>query len=339
MAKQNFGTAPDGSAVEQVTISNGALSASILSFGAIIQDLRLAGHDAPLTLGFETLQDYIDHPNYFGAVVGRYANRIREGRFSIDGHAYAVEPERPEANGLHGGSNGYGCRNWTIMEHGDDIAALALVVPAGTMGFPGTLQVRCVYRIVSPATLSMEITATTDAPTLCNLAQHAYFNLDDGGATDILRHDLMIDADSYLPTDDAPLPIGDVRPVEGGEMDFRTSRPIGLDSGTKPFPYDHNYCLARSRGPLRHAVTARGAQSGVEMQLWTGEPGVQFYAGQLIEDDLVGLGGIRYRPYSGFCIESQVWPDSLNQPSFPQAILRPGETYRQETEWRFAKLA
>jgi aldose 1-epimerase len=330
-----FGTTPDGEAVRRVTISSGGLTAKILTWGAIIQDLRLEGHEAPLTLGFEQFQDYLHYINYFGAVAGRHANRIRDGRFTIDGLGYEIEAGDPERNGLHGGSGGYARRNWTLADSGDDFVTLSLADADGTMGFPGALDVRCTYRVIAPATLSVTFTATTDRLTLCNLAQHAYFNLDDGGSTASSGHELVINADAYLPVDEALLPTGEVRAVEGTSFDFRKPREINPLSDA--FRYDHNFCLSRRRGSLNRAAWAKGAKSGVEMEVWTTEPGLQFYAGHYVTPDGIGLDGRRYAPFAGFCLEAQTWPDSPNHADFPQAVLRPGETYRQVTEFRFRK--
>jgi aldose 1-epimerase len=332
-----FGHAPAGEPVRRLTISAGGLTANILSWGAVIQDLRLEGHEAPLTLGFERLDDYLEHPNYFGAVVGRHANRIRDGRFTVAGDEYRIEPERPQAHGLHGGSGGYGRRNWAVAGFGADFVSLSLTDPDGIMGFPGSLDVQCVYRLREPGIFSVELTATTDQPTLCNLAQHAYFNLDDGGATDTLSHELTIAADAYLPVDAELIPTGEVLPVAGTVYDFRRPRKIRPAEVEASVRYDNNFCLAAARGALRRAAWARAARSGVEMEVWTTEPGIQFYGGQYVGNQPAGLGGREYGPFSGFCLEAQTWPDSPNRPYFPQALLRPDEIYRQITEFRFRR--
>ena len=330
-----FGQTGSGEPVGRIAISSGGLTANILSWGGVVQDLRLDGHDAPLVLGFDRFEDYLSHANYFGSIVGRCANRIRNGRFSIAGSRYAVEPDAPERQGLHGGSGGYARRNWTILGHGPDFVTLALVDPAGTMGFPGTLEVHCTYRLRLPGILSIELTATTDEPTLCNLAHHSYFNLDNGGDGDILDHRLMLNAEAYLPVDGDLIPTGEVRPVAGTPYDFRAARPIRSDEGGGQTVYDHNFCLSATRGALRRAAWVQGAASGVEMEVWSTEPGVQFYAGHYMEPGTPGLDGRSYGPCAGFCLEPQVWPDSPNRPYFPQALLRPDEVYRQTTEYRF----
>lgn len=332
-----FGTTSEGEAVGRIRISSGGLTADILTWGAIIQDLRLEGHSAPLTLGFERFEDYWVENNYFGAVAGRHANRIRNGEFSIDGHAYVVDPERPDLHGLHGGRVGYARRLWTVKDSGPDFVTLTLTDPDGTEGFPGTVDICCTYRAKASGCLSVELTATTDKPTLCNIAQHAYFNLEDGGTTDALDHFLTIEAGAYLPVDEKLIPTGVVQPVDGTIYDFRRARTIRPPADNEDFLYDHNFCVTNARGPLRQAARAKAPTSGVEMELWTTEPGVQFYAGHLVKPERAGLDGRIYKKYAGFCLEAQTWPDSPNRPYFAQALLRPGEEYRQVTEFRFRK--
>jgi aldose 1-epimerase len=330
-----FGTTGDGASVRRFSITAGGLTARIITWGAVVQDLRLAGHDEPLVLGFERFDDYPASPGYFGAIAGRHANRIRDGRFVLDGHRYAIDADRPEAHGLHGGSDGYFGRVWDVIDNGRDFVTLGLHDPDGSMGFPGALDARCTYRIRAPGTLSVELSATSDAPTLCNLAQHSYFNLDNGGSVDILDHRLMLAAAAYLPVDAKLIPTGVVQPVEGTQFDFRQARALRSAGGEKQIDYDNNFCLAAARGPLRQAAWLQGYSSGVEMEVWTTEPGIQLYIGQFVAPEAKGLGGRRYKDYSGLCLEAQTWPDSPNRPYFPQAVLRPGETYRQVTEYRF----
>jgi len=334
MTEEVFGQTAEGEAVHRHVISGGGLTAAVLTLGAAIQDLRLADHGAPLVLGFETLDDYLRHPSYFGAIVGRYANRIAAGRFTIDGERFQADLNEAGKHSLHGGHEGFAQQVWRCVDSGDDFVSLALHDPDGSMGFPGALDVTCTYRLRLPGTLSIELEAVCDAPTLCNLAHHSYFNLDNGGTGDILDHRLMINASAYLPVDEEQIPTGFVVPVAGTAFDFQLSRPIRTEDGDQ-IPYDHNFCLAAARRPLQLAAWAQGTGSGVEMEVWTTEPGIQFYAGHKLDPDLAGLQGIRYRPHAGFCLEPQIWPDSPNHPHFPQAVLRPGEIYRQVTEYRF----
>jgi aldose 1-epimerase len=330
-----FGQTPEGDAVHRFEIAGGGLTAHVMTWGAVIQDLRLAGHEPPLVLGFDAFEDYPAHSPYFGAVAGRYANRIRQGKFTIDGQRHQVDTNFFGKHLLHGGAKGTGKRLWRAGEQGDDFITLHLTDPAGWMGFPGTLEISCTYRLRHGGVLAVEFSAATDSPTLCNLAQHSYFNLDDGGAGDILDHRLMLNAAAYLPVDDEMIPTGVVQPVEGTDFDFMLARPVRMEADGAQISYDHNFCLAAARGDLRQAAWAQGSHSGVEMEVWTTEPGIQFYAGNKLPPPRPGLGGRRYQTYSGFCLEAQTWPDSPNHPYFPQAVLRPGEVYRQVTEYRF----
>jgi aldose 1-epimerase len=326
-----FGETSEGEAVHRLSISAGSLSANILTYGAILRDLRLEGHGAPLVLGFESLSGYVDSAIYAGAVVGRYANRIARGRFMIDGERFEVD-RNDRGNTVHGG--GLDKRVWRLVEHGADFVTLAIHDPDGAMGFPGALEITCTHRLKPPATLAVELMATSDSPTLCNPAHHSYFNLEDGGLSDIRDHRLTIAAQAYLPVDGEGIPTGVVQPVEGTPFDFVTPRSIRLGNHDDT-RYDHNFCLAASRGPLRRAAWAQAPNSGLELEVWTTEPGLQFFTGHIRKSELPGLGGRPYGPFSGFCLEPQVWPDSPNRPYFPQAILRPGEEYRQVSEYRF----
>jgi len=329
-----FGRTAQGEEVHRVEIAAGGLRAGVMSWGAVLQDLRLEGHGAPLVLGFETFEQYPAYSPHFGAVPGRFANRIRDGRFIIDGERFQTDLNQDGKHTLHGGSKGYSKANWRIAEHGGDFVTLALASPDGDMGFPGNLEARCTYRVKAAGTLSIDLSATTDRPTLCNLTNHSYFNLDDGGASDILDHRLSINASAYLPNDKDSIPNGTVQPVDETPFDFRLARTIRTEGGQ--VPYDNNVCLASQRRPLTQAAWAQGVTSGIEMEMWTTEPGIQFYIGHKIKPNLPpGLNGIQYSVSSGFCLEAQVWPDAPNRPYFPQAVLRPGETYRQVTDYRF----
>lgn len=330
-----FGTTQTGDMIRRFTIRGGGLSANVIGWGAVIQDLRLAGHDAPLVLGYDRLEAYESGSAYFGAAVGRYANRIQGGRFTLGGQRHQCDRNFLGKHTLHGGVDGFGRRPWEVSLHGRDFITLSMHDPGGTMGFPGALDVTCTYRLKIPGTLSVEFTATADETTLCNLTQHSYFNLDDGGAGDVLDHRLMVNASAYLPVDNELIPTGVVMPVDGTPFDFRQARPLRMEIEGEQVAYDHNFCLSSARGPLRQAAWVQGGSSGVEMEVWTSEPGLQFYAGQYIASGSPGLGGIGYRPHSGLCLETQVWPDAPNRPYFPPATLLAGETYHHVTEYRF----
>ncbi|WP_024588795.1 aldose epimerase family protein [Aliihoeflea sp. 2WW] len=332
---EEFGRTADGDTVRRVTISGGGLTAHVLTWGAVVQDLRLAGHEPPLVLGFDRFEDYPVRSPFFGAIAGRYANRIRHGRFDLDGRTVQVDTNFLGKHLLHGGIKGIGKRVWTIAETGPDFVRLTLADRNGEMGFPGNLDIECLYTLEDGA-LKVALSARTDSPTLCNLAHHSYFNLDDGGAGDVLGHRLTIDGDRYVPVDGEWIPTGGTLDVGGTPFDFRGMREIAWQEDGSQFVYDHNWCLAAGRRPLTKAVRLEGARSGVAMEVWTTEPGVQFYAGHKLAVE-GGLGGRNYGAFAGLCLEPQIWPDAPNNADFPQAVLRPGEVYEQATEYRFSK--
>jgi aldose 1-epimerase len=332
-----FGQTPDGDTVQVVEISGGGLTAKVMSWGAGIQDLRLKGHDVPLVLGFDRYEDYLNHSPYFGVNVGRVVNRIRNGELVIDGVTHQLEKNFRGRHNLHGGSAGVGTRNWTFVAVSKDEAVLEIRCADGNMGFPGNLDVRCTYRLSAKGVLSVVFEAVSDKATLCNLAHHSYFNLQDAGITDCLDHQVRIAADAYLPTDDDLIPDGRVLPVEGSDHDFRAARQIRREAAGAQVIYDNTWCIAPSRGPLRHAVHVDAPKSGIALDVFTTEAGAHFYAGNTIPVGPAGLSGKPYFPYAGFCIETQGWPDSSHYPYFPQDFLRPSETLRQETEYRFSK--
>lgn len=324
---------PDGRTVHRVTLTGDGLTARILTFGAVVQDLRLDGHPPPLVLGFAGFPPYLDRSPYFGAIVGRCANRIAGGRFTIDGIIHAVDRNERGRTCLHGGADGISQRLWTLAELGGDFVTLSLRDPDGAMGFPGTLSIACTYRLRGAA-LEVTLTAETDAPTPCNLAHHSYFNLDDGGRSTILDHRLALFAEAVLPVDGHSIPTGAILPVAGTPFDFRAMRPIRRP-GDRAAAYDHNWCLAAERRAPTLAARLEAARSGLAMELTTTEPGLQFYAGLSVGRSDPGLDGIVYADTAGLCLEPQVWPDAVNQPAFPSPLLRPGESYRQETAYRF----
>ncbi|WP_421725118.1 aldose epimerase family protein [Bauldia sp.] len=336
MTARRFGQMPDGADVHEVTIGNDALSAQIMTYGAVIRDVRLAGIDHPLVLGFDDFDSYRLHSPFFGALVGRTANRTAGGRLEIDGTRYTLDLNEAGRTHLHGGSHGFGVRNWQLVEHNDRSVTLALVSEDGDQGYPGRLAVTCRYEVRAPATLAFDITATTDAETVVNLAQHSYFNLDDGDS--ILDHDVQIFADAYTPVDEYLIPIGEIRPVAGTPYDFREPRPIRLNQGGERVLYDINMAIDTRRADApRPLARLRSPISGVEMVVHSTEPGVQFYDGNMMDIAVPGLGGRRYRVSSGVCFEPQMFPDAPNQPAFPRTALMPGETYRQSSAFAFRR--
>jgi aldose 1-epimerase len=332
-----FGHMPDGEAAGAVEISGGGLKARILSYGSLLQDLRLKGHDAPLVLGYADIADYLQPSPYLGANCGRSINRIRDGKLTIDGRTHQLDRNFLGKHNLHGGANGISARNWTFVAVSKDEAVLEVRCPDGNMGFPGNLDVRATYRLPGKGVLSVTLEAVTDAPTVCNLSHHSYFNLQDGGRSSVVDHMLKINASAYLPVDNELIPDGRVLPVAGTEFDFRQARPIRREAGGRQMAYDLNYCVSAARGPLRHVATARSAESGLSMQCWSGEPGLQFYAGSGMARPALSPGGFAYGAFAGFCLEAQVWPGFAEHPHFPQAFLRPGEVSKQVTEYRFSR--
>ncbi len=330
-----FGRLETGEPVQLVVLTGGGLTAKIITWGAVIQDLRLDGHAPPLVLGLESLADYLAHSPYFGATPGRNANRIGNGRFAIDGASFQLELNERGVTHLHGGSDGLGRRNWQIVDQSDSHVTLRIVDPAGRAGYPGNCTVTCTYRLHAPATLSVTYEATTDAPTIANLCQHSYFNLD--GESDALGHEISIAADHYLPVDERLIPLGEIRPVAGTPFDLRTLTPMRRQTEAGGVAFDHNFCLAKERRAKTPVALARSNRSGVALEVHTTEPGVQLYTGSMINVAVPGLEGRRYGPFAGFCLETQVWPDAINHQGFPKAILRPGETLRQETDYIFTK--
>lgn len=330
-----FGLLDTGEPVHRVVLTGGGLEAKIISWGAVIQDLRLDGHAPPLVLGLESLSDYVAHSPYFGATPGRYANRIGNGRFSIDGEPFQLELNERGVTHLHGGSDGLGRRNWQVVDQSESHVTMQIVDPAGRAGYPGNCTVTCTYRLQEPGTLSVLYEATTDVPTIANLCQHSYFNLD--GESDALGHEITIAADHYLPVDDRLIPLGEIRPVGGTPFDLRALTPMRRQTESGGVAFDHNFCLAKARRAKTPVALVRSNRSDVALEVQTTEPGVQLYTGSMINVAVPGLEGRRYGPFAGFCLETQVWPDAINHKGFPQAVLRPGETLRQETDYIFTK--
>lgn len=319
-------SARDGSPIYQLALAGGGLSAKLLTMGAALQDLRLDGHPHPLVLGYSNPQDYVANPNYFGAIVGRFANRIRGGRARIGGRNVQLDQNTADGHLLHGGRSGTGHQNWTVLDHAAEAATFGIRLPDGHMGFPGQLEARVTYRLQPGAGLEIAITASSTATTLCSFAHHSYFNLD--GAATIAGHELRVLADAYLPIDPTGLPLGVPEAVSGTRFDLRRPRP--LMGGAV---YDHNFCLPPAPEMKATALLRAGR---LELELQTNAPGLQVYTGDGIAPG--GPDGLRARPSgkrAGIALEPQIWPDAPNQPDFPAAELRPGETYRQNSQFRF----
>ena len=337
MTVERFGEV-DGTPVHEVTIrSRAGAEARILTWGAVIRDLVVPAREGlqRVVLGLERIEDYVAHSPYFGAIVGRYANRIGEARFSLRGETHRLDVNWGGRHQLHGGTQGFGSRVWSLLAHTPSSATLALVSADGDMGYPGRLAALCTYAFEEPATLRIVLEATCDRPTPVNLTTHGYFNLD--GSPTIADHELAIAGDFITPTTPDLIPTGEVRAVAGTPYDFRALRPIG--PATEGAAYDTNFVLrggAAHPGDLAHAATLMSRRSGVALELWTTEPGLQFYDGHLLDMPVLGLGGVTYRARGGLCLEPQRFPDGPNRPHFPSCILEPGRVSRQASELRFS---
>jgi len=325
-----------GTDVHQVTLSANGLKVVLLTWGARLAELWVPdakGILADIVLGHDTLADWQAHGTYLGATCGRYANRIAGGRFQLDGRQIQVD-RNEGANSLHGGSRGFDLKLWQIAVHSDTHVTFTTTSADGEMGYPGTLQASTTYRI-DGLSLAIEMLATTDAPTVVNLVNHAYFNLAGQGVGDVMGQNLQIDASHYLPVDSQLIPTGDVVSVANTAFDFRQTRPIGA-SLPGPSAFDHNLCLSAPTGAdgLRPCLTATDPASGRRMRLSTTEPGVQLYTGAHFSGG-PGKQGARYPQFAGFAAETQRFPDSPNRPQFPSARLDPGQSYRHAMRFDF----
>ncbi|WP_294226050.1 aldose epimerase family protein [uncultured Shimia sp.] len=325
-----WGHMPDGRAVHRVTLKGGGLVAHVLTYGAVLQDLRLDGHDAPLVLGFPEFAPYLTESPYFGATVGRFANRIRDGHLELDGQTYQIDTNDGDRHTLHGGAEGMGSHLWDIEQVASDCVTLKAVLPDGHMGFPGTLAARVTFALLEGGTLDIQMQAETDRTTLCSLAHHSYFTLDD--AATVADHRLQIEADNYLPVDSGAIPTGRIAPVTDTRFDFRDAAPVA-----KARPLDHNFCVSQDRGSMRRVATLTSDLSGVQMTCLTTEPGLQVFDGTPIGTDHHGLSGQPMGACAGIAIEPQIWPDAHHHRNFPQAVLRPGESYHQHTQFVFSR--
>jgi aldose 1-epimerase len=320
----------DGVEVRAATLTGpGGLRVRLMTWGARLAELWVpdrAGRLADIVLGHDSLGDWQTHGAYVGATCGRYANRIAGGRFTLDGRTIQLDRNEGE-NSLHGGSKGFDLKHWQIADHSDTHVTFTTTSPDGEMGFPGTLQARTTYRI-DGATLTVEMTAVTDAPTVVNLVNHAYFNLAGQGAGDVMDQFLQVEAGHYLPVDPELIPTGEVLSVKGTPFDFRQARPIGA-ALPGPGGFDHNLCLSAPPGAdgLRPCLEAVDPASGRRIRIRTSEPGVQLYTGAHFAGS-PGKSGARYPRFAGFAAETQRFPDSPNRPQFPGARLDPGQTYR-----------
>ncbi len=342
-----YGVLPDGRAVEAFTLTNTTgVSLTAITYGGIVTTLRTPDRTdalADIVLGYDSLAGYLKTTPYFGAIVGRYGNRIARGRFALDGKSYQLAINNAP-NSLHGGLVGFDKVLWSATPF-DSARSSGVVLTYtskdGEEGYPGDLTARVTYTLTDANELAIDYHATTTRATPVNLTQHTYFNLAGDGSGPILNHQLTIDADSITPVDSTLIPTGSKMPVEGTPFDFRTAMAIGAritdahEQLKRGGGYDHNFVLTRPVAGMAHAARVVDTVSGRTLDVTTTEPGVQFYSGNFLDGSITGKSGHVYAKRTGFCLETQHFPDSPNQPSFPSTILRPGSEYRSRTVYTF----
>jgi aldose 1-epimerase len=339
----SIGKTKDGTAVDLYVLTNAnGMKAKVMTYGAILTELYAPDRDGKLddvVLGFDNLEDYLKGHPFFGAIAGRVANRIAKGRFTLDGKEYKLAINNGP-NALHGGLKGFDKAVWKAeVSLNGDAVKLTYVSKDGEEGYPGTLHVAVTYQLTDKNELKIHYQATTDKATPVNLSNHTYFDLQGAKPGDILGHELMIAADEYTAVDDTLIPTGEIKAVKGTPLDFTSPTPIGArieQMKGNPSGYDHNYVLRGGGKSLALAVRAYEPKTGRVMEMYTTEPGVQFYTGNFLDGTLKGIGGVVYQKHHGFCLEAQHFPDSVNHPNFPSVILRPGQTYTQTTVYKFS---
>jgi aldose 1-epimerase len=344
-----FGTMPDGTPVEVFTLKNaGGMEVRAINYGGIITALRVPdrnGAFGDVVLGFDRLDDYLTKNDpFFGAIIGRYGNRIARAQFSLEGQTYKLAANNGP-NHLHGGNKGFDKVFWSAQPvAGKNALAFNRTSADGEEGYPGNLKVQVTYTLTDKNELVVDYLATTDKTTVVNLTQHTYFNLAGHASGDILGHQLMLNADRYTPIGDTLIPTGELAPVAGTPFDFRKPAAIGARIGQahpqlkNGLGYDHNWVLNRGGSGLQLAARVTEPTSGRTLEVRTTEPGIQFYSGNFLDGKLTGKDGAVYRHRTGFCLETQHFPDSPNQPSFPSTTLTPGQEYKTSTVFTFGTM-
>ena len=334
---KEFGSLPDGCIVRRYDLSGaGGLEITVLNYGATLQAVRFGGRD--VILGFDTLDDYRENNHsYQGATIGRYANRIADGRFALDGKTYTLGLNEHDVEHLHGGFSGFDCKLWAaqvLSDGGEPSVRFTCTAEDGEEGYPGWLETAVIFTVTAGNALTIRYEARTDAPTVLNLTNHAYFNLNGFDGADVRDTVLQIEADRYMPVDDKLIPTGELAPVEGTPFDFRAAKAIGRDFSSGLQGYDHNFVLCGEG--FRRALTAVSPHTGIRMECWTDQPGVQLYTAGALEEE-TGKGGKPMGHFQAFCAETQHFPDSPNHPEYPSVVLRPGEVFTSVTEYRFSR--
>ncbi|MFC8006896.1 aldose epimerase family protein [Streptomyces olivaceus] len=345
--KELFGRLADGTKVYRWSLENGGTRMKVLSYGGVVQSLEIPdrrGRHANVSLGFGNLDDYVARSPHFGALIGRYGNRIAKGRFTLDGEEYQLSVNDGE-NSLHGGALGFDYRVWDVepFTDGPDTGLVLHYTSAdGEMGYPGTLRAKVTYTLTRRGDWRVDYEATTDRATVVNLTSHVYWNLAGEGSGTVEDHELSIAASRYTPTDAGLIPTGELARVSGTPFDFRRAKPVGRDLRdahpqlVAAQGFDHNWVLDKGvTDRPEHVATLREHASGRTLRIATDQPGLQFYSGNFLDSTLTGTGDSLYRQGDALCLETQHFPDSPNQPSFPSTVLRPGETYRTSTVHSF----
>ncbi len=346
VSKAAFGKTKDGTPVDIYTLTNRhGMTAKIMTYGATLTELVVpdrAGKPANVLLGFDKLEPYLAGTPYFGATVGRVANRIAKGTFTLNGKTYHLATNNGPHH-LHGGNVGFDKVVWkaeVVPARDGQAVQFTHRSPDGDEGYPGTLDVTVVYTLTDANELRLDYTATTDKPTPLNLTNHAYFNLAGEGNGLVLDHIMTIAADSYTPNDDLLIPIGTIAPVKGTMMDFTRPTPLGARIDKVPIAppvgYDHNFVLRKAGGGLTFAARVVEPKSGRTMEVRTTEPAIQLYTGNFLDGTIKNRHGVPYQKHSAFCLETQHYPDSVNHPNFPSTILEPGKTYKSTTIYAFS---
>lgn len=336
---EEFGTMDDGSSVQLFTLTNeNGMEVSITNFGGIVTSIKVPDKDGNIedvVLGFDDFEKYKSGHPFFGAIAGRYANRIANGEFELNGETYQLATNDGE-NHLHGGNEGFDKKLWNAEVNQDENSVtLSYLSPDGEEGYPGNLDVDVTYTLTDDNELKIDYHATTDKPTVLNLTNHSYFNLSGDPSQTILDHKLTINADRYTPVDDGLIPTGELRPVEGTAFDFTEPETVGARIESIPPGYDHNFVLNNPDSGVRKIATVEHEESGRVMEVYTDQPGVQFYTGNFLDGSLMDRNGNPIEQYAALCLETQTFPDSPNKPDFPSPVLNPGEMYETTTIYQF----
>ncbi|CAO4169132.1 Aldose 1-epimerase [Methylorubrum populi] len=344
MRAEDFGTTREGEKVTRHTLARDGIRVQVIDFGAVVTAIEVPdreGRFANVVLALDTVEGYETVSPHFGAIAGRFANRIAAGRFTLDGWTYQLPINEPP-NTMHGGPRGFARRLWQVASADETRLALRRLSPDGEEGFPGDLEVEVVYSLPEAGTLRIDYRATTDRPTVVNLTNHSYFNLAGEGAGDVLDHVVQIESDAYTPTDATQIPIGSIAPVAGTPLDFREPARVGARI-REDHPqiviakgYDHTFVLRGPDGDRRPAVSCHCPASGRRLEIATTQPALQLYTGNNLDGTLVGPSGRTYRSGDGICFETQGFPDAPNHPDFPSAVLRPGASFTASTTYRFS---